>query len=254
MDQRLARARWLDEGVPARRDLPRAGRRSRGRGRRRGGGPRSPRPSPHRARRRSSAIGCRRSPDSETRRRREARSPRRRRGRRRRSVASSRPRRRRGAAVPLLQKLTEPSDVLVRRRRLRDLDRRRVLDRSRLREHVLGEREHDRPRPARQRHRECLVQVLGHPIRAVDLPGRLRDAAEDALVVQLLPRLPSADRPRHLSDEQEHRRRVLPRGVDADRGLRRTRASRDEADTGPAGELSVRLRCIRRALLVAGRD
>ena len=58
-----------------------------------------------------------------------------------------------------------------------------------------------------------------------------------------------------LADEQDQRRRILHRDVDAGRGVGRARAARDEADAGPAGELAVGLRHHRRAaLLAADRD
>ena len=121
-------------------------------------------------------------------------------------------------------------------------------------EHVLRERQHDGPGPAGERDRERLRHVLGDPVGAVELPRRLRDTAEDLRVVELLPRLAPAERPRHLADEEDHRRGVLLRGVDADRGLGRAGTAGDEADPGPARQLPVRLRRVRRALLVAARD
>ena len=134
------------------------------------------------------------------------------------------------------------------------LDGRAVRDVRLLREHVLRERQHDGSGPARDRDRERLRHVLGDPLGTVELPRRLRDAAEDLRVVELLPRLAPAERTRHLADEQDHRRRVLLRGMDADRGLRRTGTARDEADPGPARQLPVRLGRVRGALLVATRD
>jgi hypothetical protein len=53
-----------------------------------------------------------------------------------------------------------------------------------------------------------------------------------------------------LADEQDHRRRVLERGVHADRGVRGARAAGDDRDPRPAGELSVGVGHVRRAGLV----
>ncbi len=78
---------------------PRGVLRSRARSPRLAAEPQFARPSRRRARPRSTASGCRRSPGSGRRRRRVARSPRRRPGRPRRSAASTRPRRRRRAAA-----------------------------------------------------------------------------------------------------------------------------------------------------------
>ena len=121
-------------------------------------------------------------------------------------------------------------------------------------EDVLREREHDRPGPAGQRDRERLGHVLGNAVDGIDLPCRFRDTPEHVAVVELLPRFAPTKRPRHLADEEEHRRGVLLRRVDADSGLGRARAAGDEADPGSAGELPVRLRRVRRALLVTARD
>ncbi len=96
--------------------------------------------------------------------------------------------------------------------------------------------------------------MLGNAVDGIDLPRRLRDAAEDLAVVELLPRLAPAERSRHLADEQDHRRGVLLRGVHADRGLRRAGPARDEADPGAARQLPVRLCRIRGALLVPAGD
>ena len=139
------------------------------------------------------------------------------------------------------------------RRDLRRLDPRPVRNVRLLGEHVLGQREDDGTRPSGDRDRVRLGHVLGNPLGAVDLPRRLRDAAEHLRVVELLPRLPPAERARHLPHEEEHRRRVLLRRVHADRRLRRTGATRHEADPGTPGELPVRLRRVRRTLLVAAR-
>ena len=129
-----------------------------------------------------------------------------------------------------------------------------VRDVRLLEEHVLGQREHDRPGPSRERERERALEVLGQAVGAIDVPRRLGDAAERARVVDLLPGLAALERPRHVPDEQDQRRRVLLRGVHPDRRLRRARAARDEADPRAAGELAVRLRGVRGPLLVAAGD
>ena len=151
------------------------------------------------------------------------------------------------------EQLPQACQVLGARRHGCDLDRRRVLDVGLLGEHVLGQCEHDRPRPARERGLVRARDVLRDPLRALDLPRRLRDAGERLPVVDLLPGLAAAKRARHLADEQQHRRRVLARRVHADGGLRRSRATRHEADPGPPGELAVRLGGVRGALLVTAR-
>ena len=89
---------------------------------------------------------------------------------------------------------------------------------------------------------------------ALRLDDQLRDLAEHAPVVELLKRLATAVAARHLADEQDERGRVLVGGVDADRGMRRARCARHEADARPAGQLAVRVCHVGRARLVARDD
>ena len=96
--------------------------------------------------------------------------------------------------------------------------------------------------------------MLGDAGGAVHVPRGLGDPAEDARVVQLLPRLATLDSTRNMPGEEDHRRRVLPRGVHADGRLGRSGTSRHEADSGPAGQLAVRLGRVRGALLVPAGD
>ena len=152
------------------------------------------------------------------------------------------------------EQLAQPLEVVRLGLDRGELDARRVGDLRLLRENVFGERENDRAGPAGQRERERLGHVLGDPVRAVDLPRRLRDPAEHLRVVELLPGLSPAERARHLPDEQDHRRGVLLRRVHSDCGLRRARPARDEADTRPPRQLPVRLGGVGGALLVATGD
>ena len=118
----------------------------------------APRPSRRRARRRSSASGCRRSPGSGTRTRRGARSPRRTPARRGSSRPSSRPRRRRRAgALRRRAARAARSRSSARGAIGSGSTRARVGDVGLLGEHVLGQREHDRPRPPGERDRERLA-------------------------------------------------------------------------------------------------
>ena len=152
------------------------------------------------------------------------------------------------------EQLAHATELLRARRDARRLDRRRIGDVGLLREHVLGQREHDRAGPPRHGERDRLGEVLRDALRRVDLPRRLRDPPEDPRVVELLPGLASAKRARDLADEEEHRRRVLAGGVHADRRLGRARPARDEADARSPRELADRFRRVRRALLVAAGD
>ena len=128
------------------------------------------------------------------------------------------------------------------------------MDVGLLGEHVLGKREHDRPRPARggdgERPRDRLRQRVDVP----DLVRPLRERREHRLEIDLLERLTAAILAGDLTDEQEHRRRVLERDVDTGRGVGRTGPTRDEADARASGELAVRLGHARRARLHAAHD
>jgi hypothetical protein len=152
------------------------------------------------------------------------------------------------------QELAQPLEILRAWLDTRRLHPRFVLDVGLLGKHVLGQREDDRPRPSGERERICLRDMLGDPLRVVELPGRLGDPPEDLRVVQLLPRLATSERTWHLADEEDHRRRVLLRRMHPDGRLRRTGSARHEAEAGSPRELAVRLCRVRRALLVATRD
>ena len=62
------------------------------------------------------------------------------------------------------------------------------------------------------------------------------------------------ERGRDLTEQRDDRRRVLPRGVDADRQVRAADHARPEADGGPARDLRVGLCHECRATLVSRRD
>ena len=148
----------------------------------------------------------------------------------------------------------QPLDVRGGRRRLDLAERIGVGDRRGLDQHVLGQREHDRPLAARHRAVEGVAHVLGGAVGAVDRGDPLRHLPEHPPVVHLLERLALDEVGPDLADEEDHRRRVLERGVDADRRVGRARAASDEADAGFAGELAVRLRHVGRAAVLARDD
>ena len=81
-----------------------------------------------------------------------------------------------------------------------------------------------------------------------------RAGAEHLAVVEFLEGLAVALVAGHLADEQDHRRGVLERGVQADAGVGGARAARDEADARPAAELALRLGHERRAAFLAAGD
>ena len=100
------------------------------------------------------------------------------------------------------------------------------------RQHVLRQREHDRARASGARGRERARDVLRDPVGAVDLRDPLRHRPEHPPVVDLLERLALLLVGRDLADEQDQRRRVLERGVHADRRVRGAGPARDDAMPG----------------------
>jgi hypothetical protein len=89
------------------------------------------------------------------------------------------------------------------------------------------------------------VDDLRQPLRVLDLRGPLGKTTEDLAVIQLLERLTADLVGIHLTDEQDHRRGVLLRGVHGDARVGRTRPPRDEADPGLSGQLAIGLRHVR---------
>jgi hypothetical protein len=132
--------------------------------------------------------------------------------------------------------------------------RRRVGHVDEVGEHVLGQCEHDGPRPAGRRDGEGARDELRDAGRVVDLRDPLRHRPEHGRVVELLEALPPDGVAGDLAHEQDHRRRVLRRGVQAVGRVRRPRPPRDEADARAAGELPVGVGHVRRAALVARHD
>ena len=98
------------------------------------------------------------------------------------------------------------------------------------------------------------VTISGMRAGVVDLHRPFGDAAEEALVVHLLPCLALPDAARHLADEQDDRRGILHGDVDAGRGIGGAGAARHQADAGLAGELAVAVGHHRRAAFLAADD
>ena len=96
--------------------------------------------------------------------------------------------------------------------------------------------------------------VFGNALGAIDLRRPLGDAAVHPPVVDLLERLAVDEIAADLSDEHDHRRRILRRGVDADRGVGGAGSAGDERDAGTSGELAVRLRHVRGAAFLPAHD
>ena len=112
-------------------------------------------------------------------------------------------------------------------------------------QHVLGQHQHHRARPALQRGVEGACHVFGQAVGVLHLAHPLghaqRAGAEHLAVVDFLEGLAVALVAGHLADEQDHRRRVLERGVQPDAGIGGAGPARDEADARAAAELALRL-------------
>ena len=114
------------------------------------------------------------------------------------------------------------------------------------RQHVLGQHQHHRARAGRSwpwRRRARRIRGCGpaSSMRSTRLAMPLVLGPKKLRVVDFLEGFAVALVAGDVADEQHHRRRILERGVHADRCVGGARPARDEADAGPAGQLAVRL-------------
>ena len=113
-----------------------------------------------------------------------------------------------------------------------------VRDDGGLDQHVLGQGQHDRPRPAGDGGGEGAVDELRDAGRILDLGHPFGHAAEHLAVVDLLEGVALAAAAVDLAHEQDHRHAVLLGDVHARAGVGGTRPAGDHGDAGPAGELA----------------
>ena len=125
---------------------------------------------------------------------------------------------------------------------------------GRLDQHVLGQRQDDRPGPAGHGGGEGAMDELRDAGGVLDLGHPLRHAAEHLPVVDLLEGVALAAAAVDLADEQDHRHAVLLGDVHAGAGVGGTGAAGDHGDAGPAGELAPGGRHHRRAAFLAADD
>jgi hypothetical protein len=114
----------------------------------------------------------------------------------------------------LVEHRLELGKLALARLGLGGLGRRRVGHGRQVDQHVLGQGQHDRARPARGRDLVGAVDVFGNARGVDDLADELGGEAEHLLVVDFLEAL-AVDRARavDLADEQDHRRRILGRAM-----------------------------------------
>jgi len=132
--------------------------------------------------------------------------------------------------------------------------RRGVRDARARRQYVFGKREHDRSHPPAHRRLERTCDVLGNAIDSIDLRDPFRHRPEHAAVVDLLERFAIDEIGAHLTDENDHRHRVLECRVHADRGVGRAGTARDHHHAGSAGELCVCVGHVGRAAFLPADD
>ena len=134
------------------------------------------------------------------------------------------------------------------------IDARRIFDIGLTGQHVFGQRQHHRSRPARKSHSKRMSDVLGNALDAIDLRGPFSDAAVHPSIVDFLERFAIGHIASDLADQRDHRRRVLARRVDAHRGIGGTGTPRHQCDPRTAGELAVGVRHVRGAALLPADD
>ena len=127
-------------------------------------------------------------------------------------------------------------------------------DRGGVAQHVLGQRDDDRAGAAGGRDLERLVEQLGDALGHVDLRHPFGERRVHLAEIDLLEGLAVDLVARHLADQHDHRRRILERGVDADRGVAGAGAARHQQHAGLAGQLAVGLGHERGAALLAAGD
>ena len=130
------------------------------------------------------------------------------------------------------------------------LGARRVRHGRHFRQHVLGQRDHDRARPALHRNVKRALDNLRDLRRGLDLRRELCRRGEKRPIVHLLEGAPPHHRPLDLADEQDHRRRIVLGDMQPMRGVGRAGAAGDEADSWPPGQAPFGQRHHRRARLL----
>src|SRR5712691_4408544 len=120
--------------------------------------------------------------------------------------------------------------------------------------HVLGQGEYDRAGAARLRDAKGTRYILGNALGAIDLRHPFDDAAVHAAVVDLLEGLAIGKVAADLAHEYDHRCGVLRGSMDADRGVRGARSSRDEHNAGTTGQLAAGLGHVRGAAFLTADD
>ena len=108
-------------------------------------------------------------------------------------------------------------------------------------QHVLRKSQDHRTRAAGRRHLEGLVDQLGDALGQIDLCHPFGERREHLAEIDLLKGLAVELMAGDLADENDHRRRILEGGVDADRGVAGAGTPGHEQYAGLAGQLAISL-------------
>ena len=130
----------------------------------------------------------------------------------------------------------------------------RVGDLDRLGQHVLRQRQHHRTRAAAGGGVEGAAHEFGNAAGIVDLRHPFGELAEHAAIVDLLEGLALQRVARDLADEEDERRRILHRHMEAGAGVAGAGAARHHAKAGLPRELAIGVRHHRRAAFLAAGD
>ena len=144
--------------------------------------------------------------------------------------------------------------ICCRKLSLRGGIRPRIGDFDDIGQHVFGQGDDHGTGPARGGDAEGAGHILRHARRIVDLGCPFGDRAEHGAVVDFLKRFAVGGVAGDLAHQQDHRRAILLRDMDANGGVAGAGAAGDHADAGGAVQLAVGFGHIRRTGLVAGVD
>ncbi len=117
-------------------------------------------------------------------------------------------------------------------------------------QHVFRQRDHDRTGPAVGRDMKGARHDFRNARGIVNLGRPFRHGAEHRAIIEFLKGFALAHIARHLTDENDHRRRILTRDVNARRCIGGARTARDKADARPARRLADGFRHHRRPALL----
>ena len=118
----------------------------------------------------------------------------------------------------------------------------------------MGQGQHHRALPSRQRGGKSAGDHLGHAVGLVDFRHPFGQAAEEGAVIHFLKGVAAAIFPLHLAHEQDHGGGILRRDMDAAGSVGGAGPAGDKTDAGPPGLLAMGFRHHGGAAFVAADD